>query len=210
MKAGSLWTKCWECAASSFSSNDIETLLHTIARLTYSQESLVLPPPIFAVDGVIKKYLKSAETSGAKESLLAAETTLNVVRKLLSFEWEDKLAVKDVLVGVLEVAAKQLQRRHVDHRDTIRRIDELLDLLEKPWQVKEKAPACNEEDSVIESGNEDESSLVPYHHYSNWKRPTVKWLCYGPTFSPSSNPKFQGPSTKSQGVYKSREQVLNE
>lgn len=209
VNAGSLWTKCWECAASSFSSSEIETLLHTLAKVPFSAEAKVEPPPIFALKDVVKKYLKNAESKGPNDSLLAAETTLNVVRKLLGFEWEDKSIVKEALGEILESAASNLQRRHSDHRDTIQRIDKCLDLLEKPWQIKERAIVSTEEIMAAGILIEDDSNLLPYHHFSRWKNATVAWLCYGPTFSPSANPKMQGPSTRSQGVYKSREHYFD-
>lgn len=207
--AGSLWTTCWECAGSSFSSDAVEILLHTFAKIPYSEGSRVTPPPIYAFNNAIKKFLKEAGKKGAKDSILAAETTLNVARKLLSFEWDDKAVVKDALSQVLEEAASHLQRRNPDHRDAIRRIDELLDLLEKPWTIKEKLGAYAEENQHDENENEENSNIVPYHHYSNWKNASVKWLMYGPTFSPSANPKMQGPTSKSQGVYKSREHYFD-
>ena len=208
INAGGLWTKCWECAASSFSSSEIEILLHTLAKVPFSAEAQVEPPPIFALKDVVKKYLKNAETKGPNDSLLAAETTLNVARKLLVFEWEDKTIVKNTLAEILETAASSLQRRHSDHRDTIQRIDKCLDVLEKPWQIKERAIVSTEE--IMAAGIiEDDNNLLPYHHFSRWKNATVAWLCYGPTFSPSANPKMQGPNTKSQGVYKSREHYFD-
>lgn len=202
VKAGSLWPQCWECASSSLSPTDIEALLHIFAKIPFSQENKVDPPPIYAVKGVIKKYLNIPNTTGPQSIILLAETTLNVVRKLLSFEWEDKSKVKDILAEILEDAAGHLQRRYPDHRDTLHRIDECLDSLDKPWQIKGKLLAPTATIPIAE--NEDEQ-LVPFHHFSKWKNASVAWLCYGPTFSPSSNPKMQGPSTKSQGIYKSRE-----
>ena len=210
-KSGDLWIKCWECAASSFSSDDIEVLLHTFAKIPFSAETTVTPPPIYAFEGTCRKFLKSSGTKGAKEALLAAETTLNVVRKLLSFEWDDKTIVKNALSDILEDAAGHLQRRNADHRDAISRIDKLLDSLEKPWTVKEKVRFATHVENLTDGNDivEGSGDLVPYHHYSNWRNATVKWLLYSPTFSPSSNPRMQGPSSKSQGVYKSREQYFD-
>jgi hypothetical protein len=181
-------------------------LLHTLAKVPFSQETSIDPPPIYAFDEALKKFLKSANADGAS-SLLAAETTLNVVRKLLSFEWEDKAVVKNILSGVLEGAVNLLQRRHADHRDTISRIDACLDTLDKPWHIKEKAQSAEKSLAAEINGGTDNGH--PYHHFTNWKSASVGWLCYGPTFSPSANPKMQGPSTKSQGIYKSREHYFD-
>ena len=84
-------------------------LLQTLAKVPFSQETKVPPPPIHALRSAMKRYL----TSNAGDPLLAAETALNVVRKALCFEWSEKrIIVKEALGKMLEDAAKQLHRRN--------------------------------------------------------------------------------------------------
>lgn len=209
--AGPLWNECWGDAASSprMAVGAIEVLVNTLAKVPYSQESQVTPPPIRALSGAMKRYLTSSEV----DPLLAAETALNVVRKALCFEWEEKkTVVKEALGTILEDAANNLQRRNQDHRDCMNRIDTCLDKLEKPWSIKEKnqgLPTMTGETGFGQDSGEIESAGVPHTHYSNWRNATIKWLVHPPTFCPSELPRMQGPSTKSRGVYKNRDQYFD-
>ena len=203
-RAGPLWSKCWGDAPSSqMPVGMLEILLTTFAKVPFSQEDKVPPPPVHALGSAMKRYLTSSV-----DPLLAAETALNVVRKALSFAWEEnKSVVKNTLGIILADAAGKLQRQIQDHRDCIKRIDECLDKLEKPWIIKEKQPSA----TMNEGSSNDEivpGSLSNYHH-SNWKNASIEWLLHGPTFTPTELPKMQGPSTKSRGVYKNREHYFD-
>ena len=209
-RAGPLWTKCWGDAASPrMAVGAVEMLVTTLAMVPFSQEAKVPPPPCHALKSAMKRYLTSNI-----EPLLAAETSLNVVRKLLSFEWnEERTVVKDALGTILEDAAGLLQRRNQDHRDCINRIDACLDKLEKPWIIKEKhqgpSVAVGDNGSDIVSSNQSSVGNLPHHHYSNWRHASIEWLVHGPTFSPTELPKMQGPNTKSRGVYRNKEHYFD-
>lgn len=190
--SGPLWRQCWGDAASQMSVGAVELLVQTLAKVPFSQEAKVPPPPIHALSSAMKRYL----TSNATDPLLAAETALNVVRKMLSFEWsETRQVVKEALSKMLEDAANKLQRRNKDHRDCMNRIDECLDKLEKPWIIKEThqggaSTKNNEEDFYAIDSFEPDGT--PSHHHSNWRNATIGWLAHSPTFSPTELPKMQG------------------
>ena len=210
VRAGPLWNQCWADASSShIALGDVELLLQTLAKVPFSQETKVPPPPIHALSSAMKRYL----TSNAGDPLLAAETALNVVRKALCFEWSEKrLIVKEALGKMLEDSAKQLHRRNQDHRDCLNRIDDCLDKLEKPWIIKEKnqaASTTDDEKNYDGTLNQVEDGGVPRHHHSLWRTATVEWLVQSSTFSPAELPKMQGPSTKSRGVYQNREHYFD-
>jgi hypothetical protein len=210
LRAGPLWNQCWGNASSShIVVKDVEVLLQTLAKIPFSQETKLPPPPIHALSSAMKRYLKS----NSSDPLLAAETALNVVRKVSCFEWsENRLVVKEALGKILEDAANQLLRRNQDHRDCLNRIDACLDELDKPWMIKEK----NQVDSTMDNAknydgmvNQAEEDGVTRHHHSLWRVATVEWLLQSSTFSPAELPKMQGPSTKSRGVYKNREHYFD-
>ena len=69
--------------------------------------------------------------------LAAVEVVLNVVRKLLQFEWENEVKlIRTSLETVLGTASDSLQSRIKDQRDAKQRVDAMLDELEKPWAIR--------------------------------------------------------------------------
>jgi len=168
-RAGPLWAQCWGDAASSqMAVGAVEMLLQTLAKVPFSQEAKVPPPPVHAISSAMKRYL----ADDAADPLPAAETALNVVRKALCFEWEEtRSVVKEALSQILEDAANKLQRRNQNHRDCLKRIDECLDKLDKPWIIKEKhheLSTANVNQSIDGTLTNAKPGNVPHHHHSNW------------------------------------------
>ncbi len=110
VRIGLLWSYCWGDASSSHVAvGGVEVLLQTLAKVPFSQKMKVPPLPIHALSSAMKRYL----TSNAGDPLLAAEKVLNVVCKVLCFEWSEKwLVMKEALAKMLEDSAKQLLHRN--------------------------------------------------------------------------------------------------
>ena len=137
--ATSLWQQCWAEASVNFSLPNLQHLAVVLAKIPFSAH--IPPPPLYSCEAALKKFLeKSSSDTGA--ALQTVNIALNVVVKLLQFEWEEeKDAVKDVLLNILEKASDRLQRRNKDHRDALARIDHQMDELDKDWIIKKKPVA---------------------------------------------------------------------
>jgi len=151
-------------------------------------------------------YLKKAKTApqpdqggshGQPDILSAVEVTMNVINRLLQSEWDvDPQMVRKSFEAVLGQASDSLQSRIKDQRDAKRRVDLLLDEVEKPWAIKQV--------SVTFDGTANVAPSMKFDH-SVWRTPTVEWLCQPELFTPAQLPKMQVPASKSRGVYDSRE-----
>ena len=212
-----LWQKCWEQACGGFDMKQLEALATALAMVPFS--AMIPPPPLHVWQAAMCSYLQKAEKSntepkdgmGPKEILFAVEVVLNASKKLLEFEWEEEqTVVKEALETVLGEASDSLKNKFKDHRATRKLVDSLIDQLEKPWIIKNRSLADNGVGSVSDPGGtggptDSDPDGKPRFHHSKWRAPTIEWLRQPQLFTPALLPKMEVPSSKSHGVYQSKE-----
>eukprot|EP00392_Amoebophrya_sp_AT5.2_P006759 g6771.t1 len=215
--SGALWEQCWADAVH-FSYQQLHNLATLLACIPFSSE--VPPPPLHSWKDAMAKLVDLGEKN--KNALQTIETLLNVVKKMLEFEWEEEEcdSVRNVLSEILEEATKPLSIREKDEKSAKRRAEDVIEeIQEKAWIIKKKPSAATQKnvppsgsgengttnEGGNESGDADEQNLL---HYTQWPNATLAWLCHAPLFTPSLLPRMEGPSTKSKGVYESPENYV--
>lgn len=168
-------------------------MLEILARTPGS--SSVDPPPIHLCDEVVQQFFKENRLSD-DAILTSSKTVLDVVSRLLQFEWDcTKDVVKDSLENIILAAESNLKKKHKDHRDVGLRLSGALDDLEKPWRIKMREIPDTAETT------EDRQPLAP----EDWKNANIKWLCNPSFFSPTCCPKMR---VGASGVYDSADNYM--
>ena len=200
------WNKVWEDAPLSFNLSLLKQLVILLATLPFSAD--VSPPPILPCRLTLEKFMDmSCKISGADSRTIAqsVEIILNVVTRLLKFEWNmDREEVRSHIMKLLEDSIKCLQLQVPDHMILMKKImDEYVKEVQKPWSIKEKAVG-------FAGGSGQEAIEDTEQSYTDWRKATVSWLANPQFFTPSALPvmKVPDPNSKSCGVYESKDRYL--
>lgn len=185
----------------------LELLIITLAKVPFSSQSQ--PPPISACSNTVERYLKSYVSNSNPESIVKqAEVALNVVIRLLKYEWsESRSKVQEGIEAILCSLQKILSSKFKSHRRIIQKVSEKFEELEKPWAITLKTTS-----TIIKINDATESNIssnvlaltTPVLHTAfNWKEANLKWLLTPEYFLPPNLPIMKVPGDRSSGVYDS-------
>jgi len=195
------WDECWQ-KVGELSKAALRALLNCIARIPPSCTH-VKPPLIESCHSAVSVFVAhvrktpiSAEVED--ERLEAARIIINVVKRLLQYEWNrEKLDIKNALVSILSDADSLLLPRLSDHRKTRDEIGGFFEEIDKPWTIK--VVEVHQNFSGSQMLMSDIISQVP----TSWRHPTVQWLSNYQNFQPCALPKMKIPGSLGNGVYES-------
>ncbi|OLP77490.1 NFX1-type zinc finger-containing protein 1 [Symbiodinium microadriaticum] len=199
------WQQCWSSCAV-LPSEAVKSLVTILCKIPPSASPP--PPPAGACQATMRLFLEEEKKGSPESAVAAVEVVINAVRKLLTLEWDVSVEeVRESLQNILEDAHGCLQIRHKDHKEAARRITLLVDELEKPWCIKIKPTAGNEEgaEERIGKGEDEESSGIS----GSWRRATVGWLARLESFCPFTLPKMQTSKSKQRGIYATPEEYMD-
>ena len=189
-----LWDQCWYEHAI-LNKSVRRKLLEILA--TTPGSSICDPPPIDLCQQVVSTFLK--ENTSGDEALGASKTVLDVVARLLQFEWDcTRDEVSKGLEKMLLGAESNLDKRNKEHRNVASQLMNVLEDLEKSWRIKIREL----HDIVSPKANEQSLALT----FADWKTADVKWLCNATFFAPTCCPKMQ---VGEKGVYDSSGHYLD-
>jgi hypothetical protein len=169
-------------------------MLEVLAKTPGS--SSIEPPLIHLCEEVVYSFFKESR-SNDDAILTAVKTVLDVVTRLLQFEWDcARDLVKEGLSNIIVSAEGFLQKRLKEHREVGSRLLEVLEDLEKPWRIKMR------ELPQLSTGVDDTAQALTY---ADWKTANIKWLCNPRFFAPSCCPTMQ---VGKSGVYDSAKHYM--
>ena len=109
-------------------------------------------------------------------------------------EWDSKTTAKQNLESMLGMAAQLLNISIDEHMEINKKIMFEMEVLKKPWALKQKLSVSNSATMTLARAASD-SSL--------WQNANVEWLVDPKKFQPFFLPKMKIPGNESQGVYNS-------
>ena len=152
------WVECWQLF-NELSKDSLSILLSCLARIPYSSD--IKPPSIDACHAAVSLFLGKVKNAPDEERLEAVETIVNLVERLLQYEWNrEKLDIQTALENILSDADDLLLSRNSAHRKVRDKIGLLFEEIEKPWKIKTLPPNVS------------------------WRQPTVAWLSKLENFQP--------------------------
>eukprot|EP01060_Flectonema_neradi_P033850 TRINITY_DN5789_c0_g2_i4.p1 TRINITY_DN5789_c0_g2~~TRINITY_DN5789_c0_g2_i4.p1 ORF type:complete len:3745 (+),score=744.53 TRINITY_DN5789_c0_g2_i4:86-11320(+) len=160
-----LWMSCWSSPTLDF--------LEAVAKV---RASATLPnPPSSHVFAGIDSFIKSVTTDNTKSLV----TVINVVTKLLEFQWPDKDA-KSVTSNMRKIAHSSRGLLDFDAKnydDLSAKINDFEDTVRKSWSIKLKVTTAEETIDSAEDGR--------------WETAQLKWLANSKIFAPTKLPSLQ-------------------
>ncbi|KAJ3067513.1 M-phase phosphoprotein 8 [Podochytrium sp. JEL0797] len=215
-----LWKLCWR-DTKQLSWSNLRILLTTLARLPPSTDTR--PPPIGEIVAAFGVFFDARNRSTNPEEILKdVELAMDAVdiqifflchsltriafsQRLLKFLWHDRKEVQDGLQTILSVASPCLSLRDHEHRKVALKINNTLELLEKPWTIK----VANI--SVLETPLGESALAVtpqPMSHFA-WRAATVGWLGNTSLFNPYELPKMHTAGGRGNGTYATPEEYFD-
>lgn len=162
------------------------------------------PPSIHLIEENVDLFLKE-KLSTDDAILTSVKTILDLVMRLLHFEWDcSRDQVTKSIENMIVRAEANLQKRYKEHREVGTRLFEILEELEKPWRIQLKL-ALLPDHGLLPSLQANDSAAQELLTYADWKTANIKWLCNSKFFAPSSCPKMQ---VGKHGVYDSAEHYM--
>ncbi|KAJ9438061.1 Helicase required for RNAi-mediated heterochromatin assembly 1 [Diplonema papillatum] len=181
------WAGLWG-VSNEWDLDNLKLLFKSFARLPASET--VFPPPIEECATVITRFLSLVSMS-ENEKLKDVDLVLSVVDRLCAFTWEpaEKETVTASLTNILagDAISWCLDKRQAESRHLNKKVDAMLDKLEKDSTIKVALR------SEPESGDSSRQ----------WLTPEVRWLQVPAYFSPQLLPVM-----RADGVYNSSESYL--
>ncbi|KAI8896071.1 hypothetical protein BC833DRAFT_599019, partial [Globomyces pollinis-pini] len=202
----SLWLDCWK-NSKKLDASVLEILTISLAKIPYS--AIVPPPPIvectLAIEDSVEKASKSPQAKQDTEFIIKKiEIVLNVVNRLLKFEWTIPPAVvKSSLENLLGACSGHLSPKLPSHRRISTKINDVFEELDKSWTIRTKSLTIMNEKRTSNNLSSDpifDDNLVVD---VTWENATVDWLMDPSQFLPPLLPVMKVPDSKSQGVYDS-------
>jgi hypothetical protein len=193
--SASLWRQCWQ-EHQTFDSDTRRKMLEVLAKTPGS--SSIDPPPMDRIEEAVNLFLDESRSSD-EAVLTAVKTIVDLVTRLLQFEWDaSREVVKEGLSNVLEAADGRLRIKVKEHREVRNRLAEILEEeLEKPWRIKLRSSADMTMDTFQSS-----NKLT----FADWRSANVQWLCNSKFFAPSCCPSML---VGKQGVYESADHYMD-
>jgi hypothetical protein len=150
------------------------------------------------IEEAVDLFLKERRSSD-EAVLTAVKTIVDLVSRLLQFEWDaSREVVKEGLTNVLVAADGHLRVKVKEHRDVRNRLAEILEEeLEKPWRIKLRSSA-----EVTMEALQSSKNLT----FADWRSANVQWLCNSKFFAPSCCPPML---VGKQGVYESADHYMD-
>ena len=193
--SASLWNRCWQEHA--ILNNSIRRKLLEILATTPGS-SVCDPPHIDLCQQVVATFLKENAAGGA-DILGASKTVLDVVTRLLQFEWDcTREEVRGGLEKMIIGAESSLDKRNTEHRNVASRLMTLMDDLDKSWRIKLR--------EVNENFSSKSTAPSVALTFADWKTADIKWLCNSAFFAPTCCPKMQ---VGEKGAYESSDHYLD-
>ncbi|TPX59440.1 hypothetical protein PhCBS80983_g02469 [Powellomyces hirtus] len=194
------WCDCFHYA-NSLTPDLLEALMVSLAMLPSS--SSVSPPLISDCQHALVCFLSllRGKASNQVQIVRVAETSMNVVNRLLKFQWPtDTDTIKKTIGEILSNLCTHLSIANPEHSSVMVKSMALINDLEKPWIIKTHLP-----DELPEDRSENEVVVT------DWTNANMAWLNDAQHFLPSALPKMRVPGDKlgSDGVYRSPEQYFD-
>ncbi|KAI8855087.1 hypothetical protein BC829DRAFT_412745 [Chytridium lagenaria] len=211
LKNSELWFQSWS-AYDALPWKQLEVLAVALARLPFS--SSLNPPPVMECSGLVKSFLEICAEESEEHIIPAVEIALNVVQRLLAFQWEnEKQDVLDGLFMILEAAEGILNNQNREHRLLKKKIAAAYEEVDKPWSIRLK-PIIDASSGSKRSDSEPSDVIdliqdsTPLNGALRWRTATVEWLSMLDVFQPFFLPAMKVPGGKGNGVYNSKEEYF--
>ncbi|KAJ3016332.1 UNVERIFIED_CONTAM: hypothetical protein HDU68_012270 [Siphonaria sp. JEL0065] len=194
-----IWKEVWR-SPKRVNWSSLRILLTALARIPAS--SNIDPPPITEVVATFDVFFDQNNRSTSPEEIVKdVDLSLDVVNRLVKFLWQsDKNGVQDGLQSILCTASSCLTIKYPEHRKSSGKINDLIELLEKPWTVKVA--------EVPQSFGTSQLAIEPQSHFA-WRQATVGWLGNASLFNPFELPKMHTPRGRGNGVYSSPQEYFD-